>query len=416
MAKFCICFDTDKLLLLPVSFLQLVTYGPWVMPIRIPFPLDIVRTNGWNFTQLYICIYIGKIFDGILPFGFHKFVTELWSLWLIFLQHEMQFSAAIVRFSEFNITEACWKSCSHFMCIVKRVADSWTLFGDSFKQKWISIENGSFKLTHSLFIAPFKNNIHSPWVGIRPFWSGSSLFCMRKPCILASLWALDTQRKPSAHNRCPRHADLRIRFVYMVFLILLYRCGSVYLNILSKQYPIWSTRILFSYSIVPFSKGPYFWENMYKFGKFLIWLVGYFPDQKFYWGKGLLYEENRLFLGPYIDNLGSVIIIRGGGILYYTPGKFTQNSELHQRQNNSKKIRKLHHLVPWNQQRNNKKWNLKRRVYNSFLVYCRELAPGTVSLTGDRAQGDDNKHDSHYSDLCDIWTDKRFLLFILFTL
>ena len=35
--------------------------------------------------------------------------------------------------------------------------------------------------------------------------------------------------------------------------------------------------------------------------------------------------------------------------------------------------------------------------YNSFLVYCRELAPGTVSLTGDRAQGDDSKHDSHYS-------------------
>ena len=25
-------------------------------------------------------------------------------------------------------------------------------------------------------------------------------------------------------------------------------------------------------------------------------------------------------------------------------------------------------------------------------IYCRELAPGTVSLTGDRAQGDDSKH------------------------
>ena len=24
-------------------------------------------------------------------------------------------------------------------------------------------------------------------------------------------------------------------------------------------------------------------------------------------------------------------------------------------------------------------------IYNSFLVYCRELAPGTISLTGDRA-------------------------------
>ena len=30
-------------------------------------------------------------------------------------------------------------------------------------------------------------------------------------------------------------------------------------------------------------------------------------------------------------------------------------------------------------------------------VYCRELAPVTVSLTGDRAQGDDSKCDSHYN-------------------
>ena len=35
-------------------------------------------------------------------------------------------------------------------------------------------------------------------------------------------------------------------------------------------------------------------------------------------------------------------------------------------------------------------------MYNPFLVYCRELAPGTVSFTGDRAQGDDSKHDLHY--------------------
>ena len=37
------------------------------------------------------------------------------------------------------------------------------------------------------------------------------------------------------------------------------------------------------------------------------------------------------------------------------------------------------------------------KSYNPFLVYCRELAPGTVSLTGDRAKGDDSKHDSHYN-------------------
>ena len=29
---------------------------------------------------------------------------------------------------------------------------------------------------------------------------------------------------------------------------------------------------------------------------------------------------------------------------------------------------------------------------NAFNVYRREMAPGTVSLTGHRAQGDDSKH------------------------
>ena len=39
-------------------------------------------------------------------------------------------------------------------------------------------------------------------------------------------------------------------------------------------------------------------------------------------------------------------------------------------------------------------------MYYPFLVYCRELAPGTVSLTRARAQGDDSKHYSHYSRNC----------------
>ena len=41
--------------------------------------------------------------------------------------------------------------------------------------------------------------------------------------------------------------------------------------------------------------------------------------------------------------------------------------------------------------------SIHRSMYNPFLVYCRELAPGTVSLTGDRAQGDDSKYYSHYT-------------------
>ena len=36
--------------------------------------------------------------------------------------------------------------------------------------------------------------------------------------------------------------------------------------------------------------------------------------------------------------------------------------------------------------------NINMYMYSAFNVYRRELAPGTVSLTGDRAQGDDSKH------------------------
>ena len=40
---------------------------------------------------------------------------------------------------------------------------------------------------------------------------------------------------------------------------------------------------------------------------------------------------------------------------------------------------------------------LSPALYNAINVYCRELAPGAVSLTGDRAQGDDNKHCRDYT-------------------
>ena len=35
--------------------------------------------------------------------------------------------------------------------------------------------------------------------------------------------------------------------------------------------------------------------------------------------------------------------------------------------------------------------------YNTSVVYCRELAPGTVSLTGDWARGDDSKQYRYYT-------------------
>ena len=75
--------------------------------VRIPFPLDSVRTNGWNFTQFYI----GKILDGIIPVGFHEFVTELWALIDIFTTYR-----TIVRFSDLDIVFA--DLVQNFMSIV----------------------------------------------------------------------------------------------------------------------------------------------------------------------------------------------------------------------------------------------------------------------------------------------------------
>ena len=40
---------------------------------------------------------------------------------------------------------------------------------------------------------------------------------------------------------------------------------------------------------------------------------------------------------------------------------------------------------------------LEMTLYNDFNVYCRELARGTVCLTGDRAQGDDSKQCAYSS-------------------
>ena len=53
-------------------------------------------------------------------------------------------------------------------------------------------------------------------------------------------------------------------------------------------------------------------------------------------------------------------------------------------------------------------WRTDGWDYNSFLVYCRELTPGTVSVTGDRAQGNDSKYDSHYNcNISDSFFQKR---------
>ena len=35
--------------------------------------------------------------------------------------------------------------------------------------------------------------------------------------------------------------------------------------------------------------------------------------------------------------------------------------------------------------------------YNTSFVYCRELSPGTISLTGGWVRGDDSKQNSYYT-------------------
>ena len=40
---------------------------------------------------------------------------------------------------------------------------------------------------------------------------------------------------------------------------------------------------------------------------------------------------------------------------------------------------------------------LNQTAYNSSFVYCLELAPGTVNLTGDWVRGDDSKQYRYYT-------------------
>ena len=81
------------------------------------------------------------------------------------------------------------------MCIVKRVAGSRTLFGDSFELKLISIENDSSKLAHSFFYRTFFKTTFIRHELAYVHSDHALLFlCMSKPCVLASLWALNTAK------------------------------------------------------------------------------------------------------------------------------------------------------------------------------------------------------------------------------
>ena len=47
---------------------------------KISFPFNILRTNGHNFTKLYICIHIDKIYVGIVAHHFSHLCTRVMAL------------------------------------------------------------------------------------------------------------------------------------------------------------------------------------------------------------------------------------------------------------------------------------------------------------------------------------------------
>ena len=47
---------------------------------KISFPLNILRTNGQNFTKFYICIHIDKIYIGIVTHHFFAICTRAMAL------------------------------------------------------------------------------------------------------------------------------------------------------------------------------------------------------------------------------------------------------------------------------------------------------------------------------------------------
>ena len=47
---------------------------------QILFPFNILRTNGQNFTKFYTCIYIDKIYVGIVTHHFSRICTRVMAL------------------------------------------------------------------------------------------------------------------------------------------------------------------------------------------------------------------------------------------------------------------------------------------------------------------------------------------------
>ena len=75
----------SRLELLRVSFHKLITQLQPLIDVRILFPVNILRTNclrtnWWNLTNFFMCIYIGKIQDGIITSLFLQICNRVMSL------------------------------------------------------------------------------------------------------------------------------------------------------------------------------------------------------------------------------------------------------------------------------------------------------------------------------------------------
>ena len=82
------------------------TFVPEIWPsiyTRIPFLLNILRTNVQNFTKFFICIDIGKIYVRIVSCHFCLFVTEFWPLIYV----RISFLLNILRPNGQNLNKFC---------------------------------------------------------------------------------------------------------------------------------------------------------------------------------------------------------------------------------------------------------------------------------------------------------------------
>ena len=168
------------------------TFVPELWPLiysKILFPLNILRTSWQNFTKLYICIYIDKIYVEIATFHIllicnrvmaldwcQNFVSSQYLWDFTFLQHEKHCSGAIIRFSDnssshwlsriislLSILAKCTRNCKLLRRIHARVSNRFQHLGSSIQN---AADNATHRCTLIAFgpISPIIKRL-VPWLG-----------------------------------------------------------------------------------------------------------------------------------------------------------------------------------------------------------------------------------------------------------